>query len=248
MAQTRAATGTGRAGDDAVPASERREPGEKDDQATSSGGPGGTGAGPSGKSARTRQRVLDAAAHVLSRKGYAGTRLSDVAEVAQLQPPAIYYYFGSRDALIEEVMRVGVARVRAHVEEALAALPPETTPLDRIMVAIEEHLRYELQISDYTTASIRNAGQVPEHLRVRPAAEEAEYARIWRDLFGQAQEQGQLRADVDLHVTRLILLGAMNWAAEWWNPRTRSFPDLVRATQQVVRSGIEARDPATPSS
>ncbi len=50
------------------------------------------------KSARTRQRILDAAAHVLSVKGFAGgTRLSDVAEFAQLQAPAIYYYFSSRE-------------------------------------------------------------------------------------------------------------------------------------------------------
>ena len=39
------------------------------------------------KAARTRERILDAAAHVLSRKGYAGTRLSDVAEQAQIQAP-----------------------------------------------------------------------------------------------------------------------------------------------------------------
>jgi TetR/AcrR family transcriptional regulator, cholesterol catabolism regulator len=43
----------------------------------------------SAKSARTRQRILDAAAHVPSRKGYAGTRLSDVAGRAEIQPPAI---------------------------------------------------------------------------------------------------------------------------------------------------------------
>ena len=41
------------------------------------------------KSARTRSRILNAAAHVLSVKGYAGTRLSDVAEYAELQAPAI---------------------------------------------------------------------------------------------------------------------------------------------------------------
>jgi AcrR family transcriptional regulator len=38
-------------------------------------------------------RILDAAAHVLSVKGYAGTGLSHVAECADLQAPAIYYYF-----------------------------------------------------------------------------------------------------------------------------------------------------------
>ena len=66
------------------------------------------------KSARTRERILDAAAHVLSRKGYAGTRLSDVADQAEIQAPAIYYYFPSRDDLIEEVMWSGIAHMREH--------------------------------------------------------------------------------------------------------------------------------------
>lgn len=192
------------------------------------------------KSQRTRQRILDAAAQVLSRKGYAGTRLTDVADVAGVQAPAIYYYFGSRDDLVEEVMWAGAHRVRVHVEEVIAALPAAATPLDRILAAVDAHLRYELQISDYTTASVRNAGQVPEHLRVRPAAEEAAYSRIWRDLFHAAQDAGQLRADLDINIFRLLLLGSMNWAVEWWNPRTRSLDDLVRQTQDLVRHGAGA--------
>ncbi len=181
---------------------------------------------------------MDAAAFVLSRKGYAGTRLTDVAEVAEVQAPAIYYYFESRDALIEEVMWVGAHRVRMHVEAALAALPAETRPMDKILEAVAAHLRYELHISDYTTASVRNAGQVPEHLRIRPAAEEATYSRIWRDLFAEAAKAGELRAGIDVNVSRLLLLGAMNWAAEWWNPKMRSLTDLVKATQEFVRYGM----------
>ncbi|WP_353813671.1 TetR/AcrR family transcriptional regulator [Agromyces sp. SYSU T00266] len=193
---------------------------------------------PTSKSARTRERILDAAAHVLSRKGYAGTRLADVAAHAQLQAPTIYYHFASRDELIEEVMWVGAARVHAHVVAELEALPAETSPLDRILTAVEAHLRYELLISDYTTASIRNANQVPEGLRAKAAAEEAAYARLWRDLFTAAMDAGQLRADLDITVTRMLLLGAMNWAAEWWNPRHRTLDDLVRATQDMVRYGM----------
>lgn len=187
------------------------------------------------KSARTRERILDAAAQVLSRKGYAGTRLVDVAEAAGVQAPAIYYYFASRDDLVEEVMWAGAHRVRRHVEDVLDALPADAAACDRILVAVDAHLRHELQISDYTTASVRNAGQVPEHLRVRPAAEEGVYSRLWRGLFREAQEAGELRTDLDINVFRLLLLGSMNWAVEWWNPRTRSLDDLVRATQDMVR-------------
>ena len=192
------------------------------------------------KSVRTRERILDAAAEVLSRKGYAGTRLTDVAEAAGVQAPAIYYYFASRDDLVEEVMWTGAHRVRAHLEEVLAALPADTEPRDRLLVAVEAHLRYELQISAYTTAAVRNAGQVPEHLRERPAAEESAYSRLWRELFRDAQDAGHLRADLDINVFRLLLLGSMYWAVEWWNPRTRSLDDLVRATQDMVRHGTFA--------
>lgn len=195
----------------------------------------------SSKSARTRQRILDAAAHVLSRKGYAGTRLADVAEVAGVQAPAIYYYFSSRDDLVEEVMWAGAHRVRLHVEEVLAALPEDTQPTDRLLAAVDAHLRYELQISDYTTASVRNAGQVPEQLRVRPAEEEGAYGRVWVALFRSAQDAGLLRDGVDINVFRLLLLGSMNWAVEWWNPRTRSLEDLVRGAQDMVRYGTFAQ-------
>src|ERR1700742_4720776 len=88
------------------------------------------------KSARTRSRILDAAAHVLSVKGYAGTRLSDVADYAELQAPAIYYYFPSREDLIEEVMYSGIADMRKHLRAALDALPAETTPIDKILAAV----------------------------------------------------------------------------------------------------------------
>ncbi|NYE94688.1 AcrR family transcriptional regulator [Psychromicrobium silvestre] len=190
------------------------------------------------KSARTRERILDAAAQVLSQKGYAGMRLADVARVAEVQAPAIYYYFQSRDELVEEVMWAGAHRVRTHVEQVLDELPQETSPLQKILHAVEAHLRYELNISDYATASIRNTGQLPEHLRVRPAAEEATYSRTWRTLLGEAQEAGELRKDLDINVTRLLILGSMNWAAEWWNPRTRTLEDLVKATQDLVRYGM----------
>jgi AcrR family transcriptional regulator len=190
------------------------------------------------KSARTRERILDAAAHVLSRKGYAGTRLSDVADQAEIQAPAIYYYFPSRDDLIEEVMWSGIAHMREHVTGVLAVLPPGADPLERIDAAVEAHLRYSLEISDYTTASIRNAGQVPESIAIRYAAEASQYGDTWRKLLQDADSAGLLRPDLDARAARMLVLGALNWAAEWWNPRRGSLEVVVRTAQSLVRHGL----------
>lgn len=190
------------------------------------------------KSARTRTRILDAAAHVLSIKGYAGTRLSDVAEYAELQAPAIYYYFPSRDHLIEEVMFTGIAEMGKHLLEVLDALPPETSPLDRILAAVEAHLRHELELSDYTTASIRNSGQLPERLRTRQLKEQAAYDAIWGRLFDAAADNGQLRSDLDPRMAQALVVGSLNWTAEWWNPRRTSLDLIVMNAQSLVRNGL----------
>lgn len=189
---------------------------------------------PGSKSARTRERLLDAAAAVLSRKGFAGTRLSDIAEQARVQAPAIYYYYPSREDLIEEVMYAGAAAMRSHLVDALDALPPSTTPADRISVAVETHLRHELEISDYSKAIVRNANQLPEPVSRRALVEVAAYNEIWRRLVADLQAAGQLRSDVDPAVGRMMVLGALNWAVEWWQPERGPIDEVIRTAQSMV--------------
>jgi len=190
------------------------------------------------KSARTRARILDAAAHVMSRKGYAGTRLSDVAEQAEIQAPAIYYYYSSREDLIEEVMFSGISQIREHVEGRLAELPAKTGPMERLLVAVEAHLRYALEVSDYTNAAVRNAGQVPTELLSRYDAENTKYGKTWRSLVTAAHSAGLLRKDVDPRLGQMLVLGALNWTPEWWDGKRNTVDELVATAQSIVRHGL----------
>jgi AcrR family transcriptional regulator len=193
---------------------------------------------PDTKAARTRERVLDAAAEVLSRKGYAGTRLAEIADVAGVQAPAIYYYYASRDELIEEVIRRGQERARGHVETALAALPADAPALTRIRAAVEAHLRAVLQLSDYATAAVRNIGQMPDEMRKRLVAAQAQYGSLWRGLFEEARERGEIDPDLDLHAAQLLVIGALNSAPEWWNPRRVSLEEVVATALAITSRGL----------
>lgn len=197
----------------------------------------------SSKAARTRVRILDATATVLSREGYAGMRLSEVAAVADLQTPAIYYYFSSREELIEEVMWVGIAGMRANLEAALDALPDDSSPRERILVAVEAHLRHELEISEYATAAIRNTGQVPAKIRGRQLEELKKYGQLWRALVNDAVDDGVVRPELDAHVARMLIIGALNWTAEWWDPQRAPVDVVVRNAQDLVRHGLFAPGP-----
>ena len=200
-----------------------------------------SGSGEPSKSARTRERILSAAAQVLSRKGYAGTRLSDIAEVAAVQAPAIYYYWSSREELLEEVVTVGQQATLEHVVETLETLPEDASALARIDRAIAAHLEVVLRRSDFSLAAIRNAGQLPTDIRERQLVGQREYAEVWRALVEEAAAAGDLADGLDVRSARMLVLGALNWAPEWWNPDRGSLDDVVATCQHVVHSGLRPR-------
>src|SRR6266545_3128214 len=58
----------------------------------------------SAKSTKDRhQEILDAAARVITDRGLAETRISDIAEQAGVSPGLILYYFESKDRLLADV-------------------------------------------------------------------------------------------------------------------------------------------------
>lgn len=181
----------------------------------------------------TRERILAAAAKVLSSQGLARTRLQLIADEAGLRAPAVYYYFASREELILEVLREGQVRVREHVEDALERLPVDAGPRERIAATVEAHLRAELELSDFAAAVVRTAGHLPGDLRGRLAPDVEAYHAIWRELLDSAERAGVLHPGMDLQVARMLVVGALNWAVEWHTP-SRPVDLVVTQAQRVV--------------
>lgn len=198
--------------------------------------PGGQQIGERGDA--TRQRILAAAARILTTKGYATTRLSEIADEAGLHPPGVYYYFASRQELIAEVMRVGQRRVRDHVESSVRNAPPGSNALQKISIAVKAHLEVELRLSDFATAVTRNSSQLPERVSSALRAESESYHSLWRDLLESARREGLLPAGLDIGVARMLVIGALNLTPEWWRAEDASIDVLVETAQKLVRRGL----------
>ncbi|HET6153230.1 MAG TPA: TetR family transcriptional regulator [Marmoricola sp.] len=185
----------------------------------------------------TRDRLLQAAAAVLSRRGYTEARLGEIAAAANLKAPAIYYHFAGRDALITAALREGQILVRLHVLDALAELPDTAGPIDRILLAVDAHLRVELELSDFASAVVRTAGHVPPQIRADIEGEIEAYHDVWRDLLAEAGRSGCLRPGLDASVARMLVLGALNWSVEWRTPAT-PVDDVIVAATDIVRGAL----------
>lgn len=69
---------------------------------------------------RVRTRLLNAAVRVFDRKGYAAASVREVAELAGVTKPALYYHFGSKEGLLLAILDQAKREVDLAVERALA--------------------------------------------------------------------------------------------------------------------------------
>ncbi len=196
------------------------------------------------KSEATRRKILDAAAKTFRKQGYAGTRLSDIADAAAMRAGSIYYHFESKEQLLEQVLDIGIRRVSEAVVREVEALPPGTSNRQILRTAIEAHLAMLLRHGDYTSANIRLFDQVPDDVHDRQVRLRAAYDDFWRKLLTAAREAGEIRADADLTMVRMFLLGALNWSLEWYRPGAKSIAEMADEVASLVFDGVGTRGAA----
>jgi TetR/AcrR family transcriptional regulator, cholesterol catabolism regulator len=190
------------------------------------------------KSVISQKRVLDAAAKIFRDFGYAGTTMRSIADEADLKAGSIYYHYKSKDELISAVLDIGINAVIDRVREAIDALPADASGRQRIEAAIQGHLSAIIEIGDYTLATRRVFGQVPEAIRSKNMRLRNSYAAMWQDILSDAQKRGEFRAEANITLARLFVLGALNWTVEWFKPGGRTIEEVAREFASMVIDGL----------
>ena len=196
------------------------------------------GPGEPTKSELTRQRFLDAAAKVFATRGYAHTRLSDVAREANAHAGGIYYYFASREVLVSEVLDIATLRSIEKLNAALDALPSTTNARDRLLAAAIALLEGIMAQDFFNLAHNRIHAQVPEEVRERHRPLLHRFFSIWRDIVTEGQKRGEIRDDVDPTILRLTIVGSIQWATEWAQSANSSAEVLATKMMQIFFGGI----------
>jgi len=190
------------------------------------------------KSDVTRGRILDAAAVLFGDQGYSATTMRQIAKRARIDAGTVYYYFASKEEILDEVLRIGIAAVGEAVESAVEDLPAATSHRDRIRVATEAHLNTLLKYSVYTSANIAIFGQVSPEARNRNRVLRRRYADYWAGLLKAAQDAGEISPAADLTLLRLLLLGSINWSLQWYDPKKKPIGELAGAFCAMVFDGV----------
>jgi AcrR family transcriptional regulator len=73
-----------------------------------------------------RQKILDAALHIITAEGFAAMSMRKLAERIEYSPASIYLHFRNREQIAQELSEVGFAKLLVYLSEAVEG--KETVP------------------------------------------------------------------------------------------------------------------------
>ncbi|MDA0567172.1 TetR/AcrR family transcriptional regulator [Streptomonospora sp. S1-112] len=198
--------------------------------------------------AARREDVLDAAVRVFARRGFAATRIEDVAAEAGIAKGSVYLYFDSRDALL----RAAFARVAARSERLTAAAArPGRPAVQRLadlvrgavaMLAAEPDLA-RIMVDLWSTGRARPG--TPPGGTAAPALDLAEVYRAYRsviaDLLAEAGRDGDLRPGLGQAEAAVVVAAIEGALVQWLVDPEVPFADLADPITTTCLNGLRPR-------
>ena len=187
-------------------------------------------------------RLLDSALHLFVSKGYRSTNLEQIAGDAKLSKGSVYFYFGSKEAVLLELLkRVRAIVVDEAIKTANAAGPGAA---DRIVAFLHHQAKLGVTHRDEVLLLIlmslefggRNAGAG----KVIREIYRKLYAFVEK-LIRAGRAAGELRSDLSPRELASIIMANHDGTFLEWYRRSGSLKGtaLVRALREVVLSGVK---------
>ena len=178
--------------------------------------------------------IANAAAKLFSSKGYVATSMEDVAAAAKISKGSIYYYFSTKDEILDYILSTFMGAV---LENAGHDLQEIDDPEERIRIMILRHVTTYTGDMYLARTLMQEAHNLPAAKHRKIKVKEREYFRI---VFGALSSYLNDEADKDLlTVLTFNLLGMCNWLFSWYDPKKNIDPEqLARLIFDTFMNGL----------
>jgi AcrR family transcriptional regulator len=197
-----------------------------------------------GRPGHSLDSLLDIAGAVFNERGYDATSMEELATRLGVTKSAIYHHVPSKVELLRLALDRALNALFAVTEEPGATTGPAIDRLEHVVRGSVRVLAAELP---FVTLLLRVRGNSP----VEQAAlqRRRQFDRIVTDLVRAAEDEGDVRPDVDPAITSRLLFGAVNSLTEWYRPDGGlSADDLADALVATIFQGLRARPASSPPS
>ncbi len=168
---------------------------------------------PGGKGDRRRREILDEAARLFSKNGYANTSLEDIALANGISKSALYHYFRSRDEILFEMHQVLADDFNDHASVLRGS---GMSPEELLRASVEKIVVANETIPGYVQAFFEHYRELPTRFRKIAKARSEEYRDFIESIVRDGIAAGDFRP-FPVEITTLAIFGMCNWANKWFS-------------------------------
>ncbi len=184
-----------------------------------------------------RQKLLAAGIDLFTTRGYAATSVREIVEQAGLTKPALYYHFGSKEAIYLEILQA----IRLMVDEALYRLLKDEGATRERLIRFAVGI-FELFVENVSAARFMNAvlwgppqGAPPFDFRTFHDAMRAAVSRMVEEGIARGEFRPEPPADI-AHAFIAVLAFSMDVHLVY--PGSRPGAAGLRRTLDILFRGI----------
>jgi AcrR family transcriptional regulator len=164
---------------------------------------------------KQRQKIIQVATRLMSKKGYKGSSLQEIADKAGIHKSTSFHYFKNKEELLLAVLRVSIDRVTANLREILEN--QDLSPVEKLHHAIHNHLDLLVKYIDNVKVYHSEIRFLSKENRRKYIETRKNYASYFEQIIDQikAGESGHF-AGLDTKIVTFGILGMCNWVVHWY--------------------------------
>lgn len=191
-----------------------------------------------GRPGYDRQTLVRVCVEVFNRHGYEATSMGLLAAELGISKSAIYHHVKSKEEILDAALSHSLAELEQVVAEAEALDTDAVVELETILAGSVDVLTHYLP---YVTLLLRLRGN--SDLETAALARRRDITRRIAELIRQAQNDGDLRRDIDARTASRLAMGMVNSIVDWYRPdRADPSAPLPDTVVQLLLAGL--RTPA----
>ncbi len=177
----------------------------------------------------TRERILDASRRIFNEKGYAGTKLAEIAESVGISLGNLTYHFPTKREIVAELYGRMAEKVRENRERHQSGAVADDYA-ELLLFAMNHASEYRFLFRDRAQLS-GDATAVPTDM------DKAEDLRVLHGLISRARKEGLFRRDLDVDLR--ILARSLWIVSRYWMDSLSEIEGVEELGWEDLQRGVQ---------
>jgi AcrR family transcriptional regulator len=162
--------------------------------------------------------------HLFGKQGYTGTSMRDIAGAVGVLPGSLYAHIASKEALLVDIVDDGINRFLAAVHPHATS---EASATDKLHAMIIAHVVVVADNPERSLVVFHQWRFLGDGSIQAAIGKRRDYEQSFIGVIEEGVKAGLFRADLNLRIAVLTILGALNWSPEWLSPDGKLSPEAV---------------------